>query len=217
MHSEQVLAFLDDHPELLQQVASRYGLQAAPQSGERVVVSFVERQLLELKDRNRQLEAQQQQWIERGHENDRLLARLHRLTLAQLAAVGVRGRIDALIQSLNQEFQLDRAALRLWHPAAEGCEGHYNARHEVRGLARNLSTPYCGPYVNDEVMSWFPAKPVLQSFAQVALRDAAGQPFGILVLASDDPQRFAFDMHTAYLSQIGELLSASLLAALEAE
>ncbi|XLM19488.1 DUF484 family protein, partial [Chromobacterium piscinae] len=67
--------------------AARYGLQPAPQNGERVV-SFAERQLLELKDQNRQLEAQLQQLIERGHDNDRLLARLHRLTLAQLAARG---------------------------------------------------------------------------------------------------------------------------------
>jgi uncharacterized protein YigA (DUF484 family) len=56
---------------------------------------------------------------------------------------------------------------------------------------------------------------VLQSFAQVALRGADGQAFGILVLASDDPQRFTFDMHTQYLAQIGELASAALLSALE--
>ncbi|MBM2883820.1 DUF484 family protein [Chromobacterium amazonense] len=216
MHSEQVLAFLDEHPELLTQLAARYGLQPAPQNGDRVVVSFAERQLLELKDRNRQLEAQLQQLIERGHDNDRLLARLHRLTLAQLAARGAKERIAALKRALAEEFQLDRVALKLWHPAAEGDDEHYNARNEVQSLARNLNAPYCGPYVNDEVMGWFPAKPVLQSFAQVALRGADGQAFGILVLASDDAQRFTFDMHTQYLAQIGELASAALLSALEA-
>ncbi|MEN3808938.1 DUF484 family protein [Chromobacterium piscinae] len=215
MHSEQVLAFLDEHPDFLQQHAPRYNLQAAPQNGERVI-SFVERQMLELKDQNRQLEAQLQQLIERGQDNDRLLARLHRLTLALLAARGPSELIAELKGSLRQEFQLDRAALKLWHPAADKDAAHYNARSEVQGLARNLAAPYCGPYVNDEVLSWFPATPVLQSFAQVALKDAGGQPFGILVLASDDSQRFTFDMHTQYLAQIGELLSAALLSALEA-
>ncbi|MBX9296764.1 DUF484 family protein [Chromobacterium piscinae] len=215
MHSEQVLAFLDEHPDFLQQHAPRYNLQAAPQNGERVI-SFVERQMLELKDQNRQLEAQLQQLIERGQDNDRLLARLHRLTLALLAARGPSELIAELKGSLRQEFQLDRAALKLWHPAAEKDAEHYNARSEVQSLARNLAAPYCGPYVNDEVLSWFPATPVLQSFAQVALKDAGGQPFGILVLASDDSQRFTFDMHTQYLAQIGELLSAALLSALEA-
>ncbi|MGC0154613.1 DUF484 family protein [Chromobacterium vaccinii] len=217
MHSEQVLAFLDEHPELLQQVAARYGLQSAPQNGERVVVSFVERQMLELKDQNRQLEAQLQQWIERGQDNDRILTRLHQLTLAQLAARGLESRIAALRGSLRQHFQLERVALRLWHPAADGAGEHYNAQSEVQGLARNLTAPYCGPYVNDEVLGWFPPTPVLQSFAQVALRGPDGQAFGILVLASDDTQRFSFDMHTQYLSQIGELISAALLSALEAQ
>ncbi|AXE31940.1 DUF484 domain-containing protein [Chromobacterium phragmitis] len=216
MHSEQVLAFLDEHPDFLQQHAARFGLQAAPQTGERVVVSFVERQMLELKDQNRQLEAQLQQWVERGQDNDRLLARLHRLTLSLLAARDAQAMIAELKGSLRREFQLDRAALKLWHPAAEGDAEHYNARNEVQGLARNLVSPYCGPYVNDEVLSWFPATPVLQSFAQVALKNEAGQPFGILVLASDDSQRFTLDMHTQYLAQIGELVSAALLSALEA-
>ncbi|QRO33805.1 DUF484 family protein [Chromobacterium violaceum] len=215
MHSEQVLAFLDEHPDFLQQHAARYGLQAAPQNGERVI-SFVERQMLELKDQNRQLEAQLQQLIDRGQDNDRLLARLHRLTLALLAARGPGKLIAELQGGLSREFQLDRSALKLWHPAAEKDAEYYNARSEVQGLARNLVAPYCGPYVNDEVLSWFPATPVLQSFAQVALKDTAGQPFGILVLASDDPQRFTFDMHTQYLAQIGELVSAALLSALEA-
>ncbi|VEB43220.1 Uncharacterized protein conserved in bacteria [Chromobacterium violaceum] len=97
MHSEQVLAFLDEHPDFLQQHAARYGLQAAPQNGERVI-SFVERQMLELKDQNRQLEAQLQQLIDRGQDNDRLLARLHRLTLALLAARGP-GKLIAELQA----------------------------------------------------------------------------------------------------------------------
>ncbi|UTH73235.1 DUF484 family protein [Chromobacterium sp. IIBBL 290-4] len=216
MHSEQVLAFLDEHPEFLQQHAERYGLQAAPQAGERVVVSFVERQLLELKDQARQLEAQLQQLMEQGKANDQILARTHQLTLSLLNGGGLAHRIAALKDGLRDHFQLNRAAIRLWHPAAESDAEHYNARGEVQGLARNLAAaPYCGPYVNDEVMSWFPAKPVLQSFAQVALRDAAGQPFGLLVLASDDTQRFTRDMHTQYLAQIGALASAALLAALE--
>jgi uncharacterized protein YigA (DUF484 family) len=38
--------------------------------------------------------------------------------------------------------------------------------------------------------------------------------FGLLVLASDDAQRFTFDMHTHYLAQMGEIISAALLRVL---
>ncbi|RBH49400.1 DUF484 domain-containing protein, partial [Pseudomonas sp. MWU13-2860] len=67
-----------------------------------------------------------------------------------------------------EHFKLERIALRLWHPAAESAGAVYDARNEVAALARNLSAPYCGPYVNDDVLAWFPATPVLQSFAQLA-------------------------------------------------
>ena len=100
--------------------------------------------------------------------------------------------------------------MRLWQPEAQGLADLYCARADIALLARNLSAPYCGPYVNDEMLSWFPPIPVLQSFCQVALRDTAGEAIGILVLASDDTERFTFDMHTHYLAQMGELISLAL-------
>jgi len=41
------------------------------------------------------------------------------------------------------------------------------------------------------------------------LRD--GEVFGLLALASEDPQRFYPDMGTLYLKRIGELIATSLL------
>ncbi|TDR71655.1 DUF484 family protein [Paludibacterium purpuratum] len=206
MQSDDVLAFLENHPDFLQHHADRFGLK---HGGDRVVVSLVDRQMLELKDRCRQLEARLQQLVRHGENNDQIQARMHRLALTLLKADTPARLAGELRTGFAEIFGLDRMALRLWHPAAESLGELFNARGEVSLLARNLNTPYCGPYVNDEVMSWFPAVPVLQSFCQVALRDAASEPFGLLVLASDDPQRFTHDMHTHYLVQIGELIGAA--------
>ena len=52
--------------------------------------------------------------------------------------------------------------------------------------------------------------PHLRSFSYVPLRD--GEVFGVLALASEDPQRFYPDMGTLYLRRLGELISAGLLA-----
>jgi uncharacterized protein YigA (DUF484 family) len=53
------------------------------------------------------------------------------------------------------------------------------------------------------------AAPHLRSFSYVPLRDE--EVFGLLALASEDPQRFYPDMGTLYLKRIGELIATSLL------
>lgn len=215
MHSDDILAFLDSHPDFLLHHAERFGLSMAPQSQDRVVVSFAERQLLEQKDKARQLEARLHQLIRHAEANDQIVTRSHQLSLALLKCHTPNDVIHTLNDCFERHFGLHRMAIRLWHPGAEPSSSIYNTRHDVIALASNLSAPYCGPYVNDEIMSWFPATPVLQSFAQIALYDQGGLPFGLLVLASDDAQRFTFDMHTHYLAQIGELIATSLERVLE--
>ena len=207
MQSDDVLAFLEHHPDFLQHHAERFGLK---QPADRVVVSLVDRQMLELKDRARQLEARLQQLVRHGEANDLIQARAHQLSLALVAATTLTGLVSSIKSSFERDFGLDRVAMRLWQPEAQGLADLYCARADIALLARNLSAPYCGPYVNDEMLSWFPPIPVLQSFCQVALRDTAGEANGILVLASDDTERVTFDMHTHYLAQMGELISLAL-------
>jgi hypothetical protein len=215
MQSDDVLAFLENHPDFLVHHADRFGLKHG--GHDRVVVSLVDRQLLELKDRNRQQEARLAQLLRHGEANDLIQLRSHKLALALLRANTPQALLHALKTSLAEQFGLDRCALRLWHPAAEALsEPTYTARVDIRGLARNLSAPYCGPYASDEVLSWFAPMPVLQSFSQLALRDDHGEAFGLLVLASDDAERFTFDMHTHYLAQLGDLVAAAWLRMLDA-
>jgi uncharacterized protein YigA (DUF484 family) len=205
--SDEVLAFLENHPDFLQHHAERFGLK---NSAERVVISLVDRQMLELKDRTRQLEARLQQLVRHGEANDLIQARSHQLSLALLSARTLDEVVSGLQRCFAQDFELERMALRLWHAHAEGHATLYSGRSDIAALTRNLAAPYCGPYVNDEILSWFAPMPVLQSFCQLALRDDSGETFGLLVLASDNPERFTFDMHTHYLAQIGELISCAL-------
>jgi uncharacterized protein YigA (DUF484 family) len=52
------------------------------------------------------------------------------------------------------------------------------------------------------------AGPHLRSFSYVPLRGS--EAFGLLALASEDPQRFYADMGTLYLKRLGELISTAL-------
>jgi len=49
----------------------------------------------------------------------------------------------------------------------------------------------------------------LKSFAYITLRN--DKAFGLLALASEDPQRFYPGMGTLYLKRLGELISTSLV------
>jgi hypothetical protein len=211
MHTADVLAFLEHHPDFLRHHADRFGLK---QVHDRVVVSLVDRQMLEWKDKVRQLEGRMQQLVRLGEANDLIQARAHRLSLVLIRATSLGTLVDGVKHCFAEEFGLDHMALRLWHPAISQENVLFNGRCEVAQLSRNLSAPYCGPYVTDEVMSWFAPLPVLQSFCQVSLRTESGEPFGVLVLASEDPDRFTFDMHTYYLAQMGELISSALMRTL---
>ncbi|MBP8061801.1 MAG: DUF484 family protein, partial [Polaromonas sp.] len=58
---------------------------------------------------------------------------------------------------------------------------------------------------------WLDEPAAAQSVALIALRtDAAAAPFGLLVLASPEANRFASGMGTDFLQRIGELASAAL-------
>jgi uncharacterized protein YigA (DUF484 family) len=72
-----------------------------------------------------------------------------------------------------------------------------------------LLHPYCGPHVPDEIRSWFGEQAEhLRSFAMTALH--GDQTIGLLVMGSEEPQRFYPEMGTVYLARLGELASASL-------
>ena len=52
---------------------------------------------------------------------------------------------------------------------------------------------------------------LILSIALLPLRAGAGEPaFGLLVLGSPDPTRYAADMGTEFLVRIGEIASAAL-------
>ncbi|HEY9572740.1 MAG TPA: DUF484 family protein, partial [Pusillimonas sp.] len=79
----------------------------------------------------------------------------------------------------------------------------------IRAYARELLKPYCGPFHEQEAAGWLGTPPA--SLAIIALRPVgSSEPIGLLVLGSDDTERFTPDMGTAFLDTINKLASASL-------
>jgi uncharacterized protein YigA (DUF484 family) len=83
---------------------------------------------------------------------------------------------------------------------------------EVITLAASLQQPYCGPNADLKVATWLPGGgSETRSIALLPLRAPGGaEPFGLLVLGSPDPSRFAADLGTAFLERIADTAGAAL-------
>ena len=82
---------------------------------------------------------------------------------------------------------------------------------DAKTFASSITAPYCGVNSGFEAVNWLDQPELAMSVALIPLRvGAAPEAYGMLVLASPDPQRFNASMGTDFLERIGELASAAL-------
>jgi uncharacterized protein len=173
-------------------------------------VSLQERQMEMLRERIKGLEMKIVEMIRHGQENVAIADRLHRWTRAILLTLVPRTLPGVLLSQLQHEFMIPQAALRLWGlaPGNEGEDWAQPVSDDARTFADSLALPYCGVNAGFEAAGWLdhPA-----SMAMIPLRDGRRDgAFGLLVLGSPDPTRYAADMGTEFLVRIGEIASAGL-------
>jgi uncharacterized protein YigA (DUF484 family) len=170
---------------------------------------------LSLREKSRALEGKLRELVQFGEENDLISDRVHRLTLALLAARDLPGVLQTLDQQLRGDFGVPAVALRLWWTQADGSRTELEPlSEEARVFSESLANPYFTDAAMFESGSWFgPPAGELRSFVYVCLR--AERPFGVLALASPEAERFTRDMGILYLARLGELASAALRRYLE--
>ncbi|QDQ29272.1 DUF484 family protein [Chitinimonas arctica] len=211
MQANEVASWLQANPKFFEDYADLVAEIFIPHPHGGRAIPIAERQILTLREKNKLIETKLGELLQFGEENDQIGDKVHKLTVGLLQARDLAGVLGTLNYHLQDHFRVPHLAVRLWGGEADETLSEFApVDAEVRVLARSLATPYCGPYVTDEVMGWLgESAPHLKSFTQVALK-ADGEPFGLLVLASEDPQRFYPEMGTLYLARIGELASAAL-------
>ena len=198
--------FFERHAELLStiQLTSPHGQRA---------VSLQERQMEMLRERIKGLELRIVEMIRHGQENVAIADRLHRWTRSILLTGEAHALPAAMLQELQRQFLIPQAALRLWSlDAAHADEWFAQAvGDDARAFASSLTQPYCGLNAGFEAASWLDEPTSVTSMALIPLRHGLREEaFGLLVLASPDPTRYAADMGTEFLARIGEIASAGL-------
>jgi len=145
--------------------------------------------------------------VQYGEENDALGEKVHRAALEVIKAPHLEAMLRAIYYNLREDFAVPHVSIRLWGEADHPPLAEFGpASQEARVFAESLHHPYCSGKPMFETGQWFgEAETILKSFAYVPLR--GDKVFGLVILASEDPQRFYPEMGTLYLERLGELVS----------
>lgn len=212
IEAEDVVRYLRDQPDFFEQHLGVLLDLKLPNLHDEKTISISEYQVAALREKNALLEAKLRELVQFGEENDALGERVHRFSLALLTSTNLEALLQAIYYNLREDFAIPHIGLRLWHfgaPAASDLTEFAATSNELHLYAGGLAHPSCGTHALYETGTWFGEDGGrLKSFAMVALRTT--DTFGLLVLASEDPERFYQGMGTLYLKRLGELISVAL-------
>jgi hypothetical protein len=203
--------FFERHAQMLAsvQLTSPHGNRA---------VSLQERQAEMLREKIKALEHRVMDMVRNGNENMIIADRLQRWARNLLLVRSGRALPVTIATEIRTQFMVPQVAIKVWdvdnryggEVFAEGVS------EDAKTFATSLTQPYVGVNSGFEAVNWLDDAATALSLALIPLRDAAAAgntaspAFGMLVLASPDPQRFQAGMGTDFLDRIAELASAAL-------
>ncbi len=210
---DDIAAFLINTPDFFERNADLLAaIQLTSPHGNRAV-SLQERQMELLRDKIKGLELRAAAMIRAGSDNEAIANRLQTWTLRLLAERDAAAIPQAVVTGLEQQFGVPQVALRLWQVDATYADDPCAApvSDNVKTFAASLTTPYCGHNPDLEAVHWLSDASAVRSVALIPLRrDGDVGAFGLLVLGSPEPERFAPDMGVDFLQRIGAIVSAAL-------
>ena len=197
--------FFDQNPQLLESIYVPH-----PHGGR--AIPLTERQIVSLREKVKLLEGKLGEFVRFGEDNDAIGEKVHRLSLALLGARDFAATAQALYFHLREDFAVPHVALRVWGKSLlDGTQEGSPVEAELRDKAETMGAPLCGPAAGNPFLPWFrEAGEHVRSVALVPLGQTS--IIGLLVLGSEDPQRFFSEMGTLYLRRIGELTAGALAA-----
>ncbi len=212
MTAEDVAQYLQAHPDFLSEYSELLGVLTVPHPRHGHAISLTERQLHTLRGKIRQLEQRLAELIQFGEQNDVIGEKVHRLAASLLVAEGYDSKRRALFSSMQDDFAVPHVALRIWDaPVQRKGEEFQPVSEGARTFAEAMSRPYCGAPTNIETLDWLGEMASHIRSVALAPLHRGNRVAGLLVLGSEEIERFYSEMGTLYLERIGALVSAALL------
>lgn len=207
LSAEQVANFLTEHPEFFEQHAEIFAELKVPHPYGQETLSLLERQVLVMRNREKQLQWQLSELLYCADENKDINDTVTHWC-ANLLAIDQASEIpQAILSSLQESFADLQVALRVWNVAGLSESPLQAQSDELISYVQALEKPYCGSKMEAAVLECFAQAP--GSVAVVPLRhdDLA---LGVLLFGSDNPEHFSEGMGLVFLSTLGQLAAAAL-------
>jgi uncharacterized protein YigA (DUF484 family) len=202
MRAEEVARYLQDNPQFFEDHAEMLAQINLPHPHGGRTISLSERQLLALREKNKELERKLREMISIAQENDALQHKVHEFVIALFAASNLATLQEMIPHLLRDIFAIPHTVLKLWQndpPSAE-----------VLAFADSHPQPVCLHHPAHDTASWFGERaPQLHSYAYMPLRVGA-DTIGLMVIASEDKQRFYPEMGTVFLQRIAEAVGSAM-------
>ncbi len=210
MNPDAVAAWLNNHPDFFEHYSALLTHLHLPHPHDGGhTVSLSQRQVLALREKNHALETRLRELIGNAEINDRINRQVHELAVAMLAAQDLPKLLDAIEHQFHERFAVPQAQVRLWGGVELDNRPEFGpVPVELKAYVMRMEAPYCGPLAVHGILSLFSQDILLKSFAVIPLKNE--YPFGVVVLASPDENRFSNQMGTLFLERIGEIIGAAL-------
>ena len=204
-HLEKNPDFLTQHPHLLELVQLKHG------SGQ--ATSLIEHQVAQLREKNSELGRQMQQLIQIAAENEKLMSRLHRLSLRLSALENLSEFFTTLEIALASDFDAEQLYVGLFCelqsddpiPSVNQLNGDDPELKQFSAFLDGGET-ICGRLKQEKLTFLFADfADEVESTALVPL--GKNSEYGFLAIGSGDPNRFYPGMGTLFLELLGDVVS----------
>lgn len=216
----QLISMLRENTEILLQHPELLAVLEVPhESGK--AVSLIERQVTVLRKKMQTQDDRLRDLMSVARDNERLAKSRHSLALSLLAAHDLDDVTRIVLDVLSNELAADHAVIKLFSDDKERIEKSCGLFVDVNDDALTVfntmlqqKNTICGKASAAQKAFLFSDR--AESIASVAVIPLiAGANLGLIGLGANNAERFKSSMGTEFLSQVGELISATLAVHLE--
>lgn len=182
-------------------------------------ISLQERQAEMMRAKIRELELAQSHMVRYGQNNVAIADKMNTWIEQLLAAQSTDAMLDTISPGLAHTYDIAQSALKVWGVPGISDTVAIAADDAVAVAVQAQAAIACGPLAEgDALRQALPDPSAVASAAVLPLRRNADEaPLGVLILASDDAERFTPDMGTLFLERVGLLTTAALRRLLPAQ
>ena len=196
--------FLDKHPDLLRDLSISHG------SGD--AVSLLERQVVLLRAENTEVKTRLEKLVSLARENEKLNRKIHNLVLTLMNAVGPQAIFTSLEQRLANDFSADKVFSYVFaEPAfidggavSEFVGTSSTTRAAFAGVIESART-VCGPLSAEQRLALFGGEEHDGSAVVMPLNGNGWD--GVLIVNSNDTDRYEADMGTEFLTYLSDVVT----------